>query len=322
MAGAADARAGKDFVLFRPMPYVEAVRPRREAKGDVRSTECFDDMGKLIWLASYPKSGNTWLRAFLHNLMRNPNEPYDINRLTDFTLSDAQMRWYQLFDPRPGPEISAEEVAALRPKVHEAMTRAHPDTVFVKTHNALVEDRGTPMITMEHTAGAIYVVRNPLDVVISYGDHYGLTMDAAITAMATPGLQSVNEEIHCYERYGSWSEHVMSWTHRPTPGLHIVRYEDMLSSPHRTFAGVAAFLSLKVARDRLDKAIKLSSFKVLREQEKRHGFIERTANSQRFFREGKAGQWRKALTPAQIETMTSIHREQMTRFGYWPLRDE
>jgi hypothetical protein len=140
--------------------------------------------------------------------------------------------------------------------------------------------------------------------------------------MATPGLQSVNEEIHCYERYGSWSENVMSWTHRPTPGLHIVRYEDMLSSPHRTFAGVAAFLSLKVARDRLDKAIKLSSFKVLREQEKRHGFIERTANSQRFFREGKAGQWRKALTPAQIETMTSIHREQMTRFGYWPLRDE
>ena len=78
-------------------------------------------MGKLIWLASYPKSGNTWLRAFLHNLMRNPNEPYDINRLTDFTLSDAQMRWYQLFDPRPGPQISAEEVAVLRPKVHEAI---------------------------------------------------------------------------------------------------------------------------------------------------------------------------------------------------------
>ena len=71
-------------------------------------------MGKLIWLASYPKSGNTWLRAFLHNLMRNPDEAYDINRLTDFTLSDAQMRWYQLFDPRPGPQISKEEVAALR----------------------------------------------------------------------------------------------------------------------------------------------------------------------------------------------------------------
>jgi sulfotransferase family protein len=177
------------------------------------------------------------------------------------------------------------------------------------------------MITMEYTAGAIYVIRNPLDVAISYADHYGLALDAAIVAMATPGLQSENEEIHCYERYGSWSEHVMSWTHRPTPGLHIVRYEDMLTSPHKTFAGITAFLGLKVPRDRLDKALKLSSFKVLREQEKRHGFIERTANSQRFFREGKAGQWRKTLTAPQIEALTAVHREQMARFGYWPLPD-
>jgi hypothetical protein len=275
-------------------------------------------MGKLIWLASYPKSGNTWLRAFLHNLLRNPGASYDINRLTDFTLSDAQMRWYQLFDPRPGPEISKEEVAALRPRVHEAMTRSHSDSVFVKTHNALVEDRGTPMITMEHTAGAIYVIRNPLDVVISYADHYGLTIDQAIAALATPGLQSVNEEIHCYERYGSWSEHVMSWTQHRNPALHVVRYEDMLEAPHRTFAGVAAFLGLKASRERLEKAIKLSSFRVLREQEKRHGFIERTGKGRWFFREGKAGQWRTALTSAQVEAVTGAHREQMSRFGYWP----
>ncbi len=276
-------------------------------------------MGKLIWLASYPKSGNTWLRAFLHNLMRNPNEPYDINRLTDFTLSDAQIRWYQLFDPRPGPEISKEEVAALRPKVHEAMTRSHADSVFVKTHNALVEDRGTAMITMACTAGAVYVVRNPLDVVISYRHHYGLTVDAAIAAMNTPGLQSVNEEIHCYERYGSWSENVMSWTHQPSPGLHVIRYEDMLAAPHRTFSGVAAFLGLKATRERIDKAVKLSSFKVLREQERRHGFIERTASAEAFFRAGKADQWRRELTPTQVTALTSVHGEQMERFGYWPL---
>jgi hypothetical protein len=96
----------------------------------------------------------------------------------------------------------------------------------------------------------------------------------------------------------------------------------MLTSPHKTFTGVTAFLGLQVPRDRLDKALKLSSFKVLREQEKRHGFIERTANSQRFFREGKAGQWRKTLTAPQIEALTAVHREQMTRFGYWPLPEE
>jgi hypothetical protein len=276
-------------------------------------------MGKLIWLASYPKSGNTWVRAFLHNLLRNPKEAYDINRMTDFTLSDNQMRWFNLFDPRPGPEITKEEIAALRPKVHAAMTRAFPDNVFVKTHNALVEDRGYPMISMEHTAGAIYIIRNPLDVVISHSHHYGLTFDESIQALNTPGLQSINEEIHCYERHGSWSEHVMSWTQHPNPALHIVRYEDMLISPHKTFGGIASFLGLKPPRDRIEKAMKLSSFKVLREQEKRHGFIERTVNAEWFFREGKAGQWRKLLKPHQIEALTSVHQEQMARFGYWPL---
>jgi hypothetical protein len=278
-------------------------------------------MGKIIWLASFPKSGNTWLRAFLHNLMRNPDEAYDINKLTDFTLSDARMGWYNLFDKRPGPQISKEEVAALRPKVHEAMTRVHPDSVFVKTHNALVEDRGTPMITMQYTAGAIYVVRNPLDVVISHSHHYGITIDESIQALNTPGLQSMNEETYCYERYGSWSENVMSWTQNPNPGLQVVRYEDMLDSPHKTFGGVVHFLGLKATRERIEKAIRLSSFKVLREQEKRHGFKERTENAEWFFREGKADQWRRVLSAQQIEALTAVHHEQMARFGYWPLAD-
>ena len=133
-------------------------------------------MGKIIWLASFPKSGNTWLRAFLHNLLRNPNEAYDINKLADFTKGDAQMAWYNLIDKRPGSEISKEEVAALRPKVHRLMTQSRPDSVFIKTHNKLVEDRGTAMHTMEHTAGAIYVIRNPLDVTISFAHHYGLVV--------------------------------------------------------------------------------------------------------------------------------------------------
>lgn len=275
-------------------------------------------MGKIVWLASYPKSGNTWLRAFLHNLLRNPDKPYHINQLTDFTLSDNQLRWFNLFDPRPGPEIPKEEVAKLRPKVHEAMTKASPDSVFVKTHNALVEDRGVPMITMSCTAGAIYVVRNPLDVVISHSHHYGQSIDMSIAALNLWGLESMNDDIHVYEHHGSWSEHVLSWTARPSPGLHVVRYEDMLEAPLKTFGGIAAFLGLKVSRDRLDKAIKLSSFRVLKEQEKRHGFVEKSASAEAFFREGKSGQWRKQLTEAQVEALVSVHREQMERFGYWP----
>src|ERR1700752_1107864 len=149
-------------------------RPRadRPRLGDI-SIERDVSVGKILWLASYPRSGNTRLRAFLHNLLRGSGQPYDMNRLQDFPLIDSDARWYRPFDPRPPTDLTKEEVAALRPKAHAAMTGAFPDTVIVKTHNAMVEDRGTPMITLEHTAGAIYIVRDPLDVAVSYSHHFG-----------------------------------------------------------------------------------------------------------------------------------------------------
>jgi Sulfotransferase domain len=277
-------------------------------------------MGKILWLASYPRSGNTWVRALLHNLLRRPATAYDINRLQDFTLIDSQARWYRVFDPRPCEELTKEEVAALRPRVHEAMTHAFPDTVLVKTHNALVEDRGTPMISLEHTAGAVYIVRNPLDVAVSYSHHFGVPLADAVAAMNRPGNQSVaNQPQFVYELHGSWSENVRSWTATPSPGLHVVRYEDLLREPERALAGIVAFLGLPAAPDQIRRAIEFSSFAVLKQQEASHGFRERSLKSAQFFRAGEAGQGRRLLPADLIEALVALHEEQMTRFGYWPL---
>jgi hypothetical protein len=274
-------------------------------------------VGKILWLASYPRSGNTWLRAFLHNLFRNSSEPYDINRLRDLTLIDGEARWYRMFDPRPATELTKEEVAALRPNVHKAMTDAHPDTVFVKTHNALVEDRGTAMITLEHTIGAIYVVRNPLDVALSYSHHYGLSLEDVVAAMNRPRNESIgNQENFVYELHCSWSEHVRSWTVMPNQALHVVRYEDMARAPLQTFSGVARFLGLQTTPARIAGAIERSSFAVLQQQELRHGFRERSKKSAQFFRAGEVGQGQRFLATGLIEELCAAHREAMIRFGY------
>jgi Sulfotransferase domain len=274
-------------------------------------------VGKILWLASYPRSGNTWLRAFLHNLFRNADEPYDINRLQDFTLIDSDVRWYRPLDPRPPTELTKEEVALLRPRAHAAMTAAFPDTVLVKTHNALVEDRGTSMITLEHTAGAIYIVRNPLDVAVSYSRHYGVSLEEAVAAMNRPGNQSIaNQENFVYELHGSWSENVKSWTAAPNPALHVVRYEDMARQPLLAFAAIAGFLGLRVGPDRVAHAVERSSFAVLTEQEQRSGFRERSRKSDRFFDSGQVGRGRQILTSSLAESLCASHREQMARFGY------
>jgi hypothetical protein len=276
-------------------------------------------MGAIIWLASYPKSGNTWLRAFLHNLLRNPAEGYDINQLDDFTLGESSYGWYKLIDDRPLEAYSVAEVAAMRPKVHKRLTTLYPDSIFVKTHCAVMEDHGVPTVNFEATAGAIYVVRNPLDVAISYAHHLGTSVDIAIEFMAKSRSMSPASNNHVHELLGSWSEHVESWTAKPTRALHVVRYEDMLGKPQATFGAIVRFLGLKPPRERLERAINRSSFRVLQEQERRYGFKERGEHAERFFREGKAGQWRKLLTQEQIERIAQAHSEQMRRFGYYPV---
>jgi len=276
-------------------------------------------MGRIIWLASYPKSGNTWMRAFLHNLLRNPNDSYDINRLGEFSFSDSTMHFYQAHLTKPRAEWTSRDVMEVRWKAQRDISRMSTDDVFVKTHNAHVEFDGSPMIHMDLTAGAIYMVRNPLDICISLADHYGCSIDDSIKILGDNSSGTPTGELLVLEVHKTWSVHVFSWTKEPGPWLHVVRYEDMLNKPMVAFSRVARFLGLNPPRDRIERAIRLSSFDSLRAQEDAKGFRERSYKAEKFFRVGKAGQWRTALSKAQISQVVDRHKEQMARFGYWPL---
>ena len=276
-------------------------------------------MSKIIWLASYPKSGNTWMRAFLHNLFRDPEEAYDINKITDFSTSDSSIDWYTAQDKRNWTEWSALDVARMRRGAQLAICAWRRDDTFVKTHNASIIFQGYPMIYPDLTAGAIYIVRNPLDVAISLSHHYGSSIDEAITALGDEGVGSKTNDKIIYEVHKSWSTHVDSWTGQARPGLTVLRYEDMLANPIKAFGRLSSFLGLNPPRQRLERAIERSSFKSLRAQEDTLGFKEKSPYAQRFFREGRAGQWRDVLSQAQIDQVVSVHKEQMQRFGYWPL---
>jgi len=275
-------------------------------------------MSNVLWLASYPKSGNTWVRAFLHNLLVDPDEPFDINRMSALTQGDSQAQWFRQLDPRSATTLSNREIAALRPRVHRLIAESARETVMVKTHNALIAVEGVSMITLEVTAGAIYVVRNPLDVALSYAHHLGATLDAIIELMGRTDFATPASEHHVPEHQSDWSSHVQSWTQRPSSALHVVRYEDLKEDPLSYFGALARFLGLAVDDARIEKAIRFSSFDALRAQEDKGGFIERTPAQDRFFRSGASGEWRNKLSPAQIKRMVERHRTQMARFHYVP----
>jgi hypothetical protein len=276
-------------------------------------------MGALIWLASYPKSGNTWMRSFLHNLFRNSVEPIDINDITDFCIGDSGAQWYKRrAGGRDIKDLTPEEIGKIRPLVHQDFTTVFPDSVFVKTHNYLGEWGGVPLHTMDVTAGGIYILRNPLDVVISVSHHFGETLDEAIAHMANDAMMTGGTDSHVVEVHRSWSTHVKSWTEHPSPQLLVLRYEDLLRKPRKYFKQVSTFLGLKPSTERLERAIRNSSFKMLKAIEEKKGFKERPKTAQSFFREGRAEQWREVLTPDQVRQIIRDHHVQMERFGYIP----
>jgi len=276
-------------------------------------------MGALIWLASYPKSGNTWMRSFLHNLFLNTQAPSDINDLDRFCVGESGIAPYMQFMTKPPAEMEVADIMKLRPLVQQEFMQATPDSVFVKTHNYLGDWEGIPLHNMDVTAGAIYILRNPLDVALSVSNHFGLTIDEAIERLREIGTGTALTNSHIPEFHSSWSVHVKSWTqHDPNPQLLVLRYEDMLDNPEQAFGRVTQFLGLPVTPERLTRAIRNSSFKVLKEQEKAKGFREASKKATAFFREGRADQWREKLTPEQVRRIIADHREQMQRFGYIP----
>lgn len=274
-------------------------------------------MPGIIWLASYPKSGNTWLRAFLANYIANVPTPVPINDLPKYVLGDNLILHYEQLTGIPSGELTGKDFNRLKPRVHEWLAGSQPQEVFVKTHSVMRKIRGVPLITPSATAGAVYIVRNPLDVAVSFAHHYQVTYGRAVESLCTENYVLPPSSGLCRQHLGSWSHHVGSWTEPPGPEPHVLHYEDMLVAPIKAFGGLVRFLGLPNDPARLKRAIDFSSFRELSGQERTTGFVEaRPDGKSPFFRTGRIGAWRQVLTGAQVATMIAKHRHAMVNMGY------
>ncbi|MCK1652941.1 sulfotransferase domain-containing protein [Bradyrhizobium sp. 149] len=274
----------------------------------------------IVWVASYPKSGNTWVRVFLHNLLRELSGDVegvqDINHLYQHSLRENAVAFFEQKLGKRAAEATEVEIAKARPEVHRWLAGIKREPVFVKTHLQFCNDHLYPTINLDVMLAAILVVRNPLDVVISMSHHSALSIEDAIRQMATRDMRWRPHVQRVYEVLGSWSQSVASWLSLTDRPVYMMRYEDMLEDPQQSFAGLARFLRLAPSDGQLQRAIAKSSFAVLQKQEVASGFIERPESSQQFFREGRAGQWREVLSGKQIEEICAVHASMMQRCGY------
>jgi aryl sulfotransferase len=277
--------------------------------------------GKIDWLASYPKSGNTWMRLLLANYYSETDEPHDINK-PGVTNGIASSRF--LFDNHLGinsTDLTDDEAMQLLPDLFLQMTQASDRRHWMKVHDAqAMLSEGHWLFPPESSGSIIYLIRNPLDVAVSRAFHDGHgDMEKAVTSLCDPEATiSGRSKSQLRQILGDWSHHVKSWVDQNAIPVLVVRYEDMLADTGQEFCRVLAFARGEelIDHERVKRAVHNTSFETLQAAEAKSGFREITSRQERFFRKGKAGDWKNHLTDAQAARINHVHKEMMSRFDY------
>lgn len=268
---------------------------------------------RIIWLTSFPKSGNTWIRILLAHYFLPKEQAIDINSIDRFTTSDMRKDFFDKANGRPIEKLSEGEWMALRPKVLTLISRSRTGHHFTKTHSCMGFVNGAPLIPPHVTAGAIYILRNPFDVSLSYARHLGIDVDTAIDRMTNP-QNSNGSALGVREVIGRWDTHIQGWTQADGLRLVVLRYEDLVRDTFRSVQPIFQYLGVKPETGKLRRAIRKSSFKELQKQESEKGFRERPATSEQFFVSGTSGQWRDKLSEAQIDRIRQEFAPTLSRY--------
>jgi hypothetical protein len=272
-----------------------------------------------VWLASYPKSGNTWLRA-VYTAWESGDAP-DINELKGGLIAGAR----HLFDDALGvasSDLTRAEVEVLRPRADEVLARTAGEPLLRKAHDGFFAGpMGEPVISVAATRAAVYMIRDPRDVAVALAHHEGKSVEWAAGKLNDPsagtgGVRGFAGQLR--QRLGTWSEHVVSWVDDAPFPVHVLRYEDCVADPVAAFAAALRASGLEAAGDeRVRAAVELAAFDRLRAAEDRDGFKERPPAPERFFRRGSAGSWRDELPAELALSIREAHANVMARFGYF-----
>lgn len=277
-------------------------------------------MKNIMWLASYPKSGNTWFRMFLSNYQKDSTNPVPLENIEKTILSSNSIEFEAAIGLNPF-ELLPDEVDLYRPDMYRYFSEELSKTQtigFRKTHDAYILNKdGEPLFPEDVSLGAVYFVRNPLDVCISFANHNAENINNTLTMFLNNNTALSGKTTgQLRQLLKTWQGHVLSWNQQTKIPVHTVRYEDMIRTPMETFGSIIRFIDLPYDENRLERAIANSSFNILKQMESEKGFIERSQDCKQFFWKGKIGNYLDYLNEDQIEQIIKHNDQAMKRYGY------
>lgn len=274
----------------------------------------------IIWLASFPKSGNTWTRILLSNLI-NPERVDDDDFASLNGSISSNRSAFDHYSGLPSSDLTDDEIDLLRPGLYRSQNARSPERLFIKVHDGYHDcGSGEPLFPSDASAGVIYIVRHPFDVAVSYASHQGTTdFDKIIKQLNNPDhVMAGGRKSQLRQRTMGWSGHFCSWHEQGDIPILTIRYEDMLADALACLRKMARFVGIEAGTDEraLSRAVEESRFEKLRDKENRSGFREKAQRAGLFFRSGQAGDGWTMLDSEQRARIYEANRDVMERLGY------
>ena len=280
----------------------------------------------IIWIASYPKSGNTWVRSLLASYLYSNNGVFNFDLLKKIKQFPSK-QYFEFFlkDFTDIKKISDYWIAA-----QERIRLFNKETIFLKTHSALCTLENNPFTNKRNTKAVIYIVRDPRNVITSLSHHYSLNIDQAFDFINDKNRMLLKNEygqgnFGIATVLGNWSEHYKSWKNINFAPILIVRYEDLINDVKKTFMSILNFLSnltkIGIDEKKIINTIDSCRFDVLSNKEKNEGFIESvdhkvSGKKLKFFNLGKKNDWKNLLDPKIEEQIRFKFNKEMKELGY------
>ncbi len=280
-------------------------------------------MQKIIWISSYPKSGNTWIMFLIANYFFNIERKDNFEIVNKNIIKFPPASLIKKFTTKKELIENPYNISKYWLKAQEQAKIMKGNVMFLKNHNALVSVNGNEFTNENFSLASIYIIRDPRDVVVSYAHYSNLAFDKVIQNLCDKNLYYNLTDYHDFpdiEILGSWKFHYISWRDGvPNMPKIIVRYEDLIKDSYSCFYKIINFLSkilnFKLDEEQIKFSVENSKFEKLQNNENKFGYIKNNSNTN-FFHSGKIQQWKNILNKSQIKTIENTFKEEMELLGY------